>query len=136
MRHDLRIHFIHNAGLCNKINQGGFVVVRFFAVLFGIVFIFAGVAGFLPTFTLDGLLFGYFTTHPIHNVVHMVTGVIAIMAATSYRASRLFFQLFGLVYSVIAIWGFWSNGDLLIMHVNAADNILHIIIGVLALLIG
>jgi len=111
-------------------------MTRFFAILFGIAFIFAGVAGFLPTFKLDDLLFGYFTVSPMHNVVHIVTGVIAIMAATSHRLARLFFQLFGLIYTAVAVWGFWTNGDLVIMHLNVADNIFHIIVGVLGLLIG
>jgi hypothetical protein len=111
-------------------------MTRFCAILFGIAFIFIGVAGFLPTFKLDDLLFGYFTASPMHNIVHMVTGVIAIMAATNHRTARLFFQLFGLLYTALAIWGFWSAGDLIMMHVVMADNIFHIIVGVVALLIG
>lgn len=111
-------------------------MLRFLAVLFGIAFIFAGVAGFLPQFNTDGLLFGYFTPSAMHNVIHIASGVIAIMAATSYHASKLFFQIFGLIYSLVAIWGFWNGGDFYIMHLNMADNILHIVIGVVALLIG
>ncbi len=111
-------------------------MTRFFAILFGIAFIFAGVAGFLPTFKLDDLLFGFFTTSPISNVILITVGVVSIMAATSHRLARVFFQLFGLSCTAAAVWGFWSNGDLIIMHVNTADNIFHVIVGVLALLIG
>ncbi|HTM63876.1 MAG TPA: DUF4383 domain-containing protein [Gammaproteobacteria bacterium] len=111
-------------------------MTRFFAVIFGIAFIFAGVAGFLPTFNQDGMLFGYFMVNSIHNVVHIASGVIAIMTATSYRYARLYFQIFGVIYIIVAIAGFWNDGDLYLMHVNQADNLLHIVIGVLALLIG
>ena len=111
-------------------------MLRIIAILFGIGFIFAGVAGFLPTFIKDGLLFGYFEVNNVHNMVHMVTGVLAIMASTSYRFTKLFFKLFGLIYTVVAIWGFWNNGDLYVMHVNMADNILHIVVGVVSIYLG
>jgi len=111
-------------------------MLRIIAILFGIAFIFAGVAGFLPTFMKDGLLLGYFEVDTMHNIVHLATGVIAILVSTSYRYTKLFFILFGLVYTAIAIWGFWNNGDLIVMHVNMADNILHIVVGVIALYLG
>jgi len=111
-------------------------MVRLIAVLFGIGFIFVGVAGFLPTFSKEGLLFGIFEVDSLHNIVHLVSGVIAIMAATSYRFTKIYFTVFGLIYTIVAIVGFWRNGDLFVMHVNMADNILHIVIGVISLYLG
>lgn len=112
-------------------------MLRMIAILFGIGFIFVGVAGFLPnTFITDNLLFGYFQVSSMHSMVHLVSGVIAIMAATNLRFTILFFKIFGLIYTSVAIWGFWNNGDLYMMHVNTADNILHIVIGVIALYLG
>src|SRR3990167_3737117 len=111
-------------------------MTRLLVILFGVVFIFFGVAGFLPVFNQDGMLFGFFTSSAMHNIFHIVTGVIAIMAATSDRYARLYFQIFGILYTIIAIWGFWSGGDLYMMQVQQADNVLHIVIGVIALLIG
>lgn len=112
------------------------MILRILAVLFGIGFIFAGVAGFLPTFMVDGLLFGYFEINTMHNLVHIISGVIAIMAATSLKYSKLFFQIFGIIYLVVAITGFWRDGDLFILHVNMADNVLHLVIGLVALFLG
>ena len=111
-------------------------MLRIMAILFGITFIFAGVAGFLPSFTTDGLLFGYFAVDSMHNIAHIVSGVIAIMAATSPKYTRWYFQIFGIIYAVVAIVGFWRGGDLYIMTVNFADNILHTVIGVVALYLG
>lgn len=113
-------------------------MVRILAVLFGIAFIFAGVAGYgiMPQFVENGLLFGFFEVDTIHNLVHIVTGVIAIMAATSFRLSKLFFIIFGLIYAVAAGYGFWHQGDLYIMQANMADNYLHAGVAVVALLIG
>ena len=111
-------------------------MIRFLAVLFGIGFIFAGVAGFMPAFMINGALFGIFEVDTTHNLVHIISGVIAIMAATSHRMARLFFQVFGVIYTVIAIVGFARAGNLYLMHVNMADNFLHLGIGVVAILLG
>lgn len=113
-------------------------MLRVMAILFGIGFIFAGVAGFLPHFNQDGLLFGYFEVDFMHNIVHIVSGVIAIMAATRHNLAKLFFQIFGVLYAIVAIAGFALNGDLsmIMMHVNMADNVLHAGIAVVALYLG
>lgn len=113
-------------------------MLRIMAIIFGIAFIFGGVAGFLPTFMHDGLLFGFFEVNFMHNVFHIASGVIAIMCATSYKYSRLYFQIFGVVYGIIAIVGFIRNGDFsfMMMHMNMADNILHTVIAIVALYLG
>ncbi len=111
-------------------------MIRFIAVLFGIAFIFAGAAGFMHQFMTNGLLFGMFDANSMHNIAYIVSGVIAIMAATNYRLTRLYFQIFGIIYVLVAIIGFARGGDLFIMHVHMADNFLHLGIGVVALLLG
>ena len=111
-------------------------MLRIMAILFGIGFIFAGVAGFLPSFTTDNLLLGYFEVDGMHNIAHITSGVLAIMAATSLKYTRWYFQLFGIIYALLGIVGFWRGGDLYFMTVNFADNILHSVIGVLALYLG
>jgi hypothetical protein len=111
-------------------------MIRFIAVLFGIGFIFAGVAGFMPAFMINGALFGIFEVNDMHNMVHIVSGVIAIMAATSYKFTKWYFLIFGTVYAIVGILGFARGGDLYMMHVNTADNFLHVGIGAVALLLG
>lgn len=112
------------------------MLLQIITVLFGIAFIFSGIAGFLPMFTTDGLLLGLFEVDNMHNLVHIVTGVIAIMAATSFNYAKIYFQVFGTAYFIVGILGLWNNGNLFIMHVNLADNILHIVIGIVAIFIG
>lgn len=111
-------------------------MLRMFAVLLGIAFIFAGVAGNMPMFMKDSMLFGYVMVDSTHNLIHLITGVIAIMAATRYSLTKLFFKLLGLIYTVIAVYGFWSNGDLMITHTNYNGNIFHLVVGVLSLYLG
>lgn len=111
-------------------------MLRLLAILLGIAFIFAGVAGYMPTFMKDGLLFGYFEVDSIHNIIHMVTGVLAIMAATSYRLTKIFFAVFGIIYAALGILGFWQGGNLFITHTNMASNIFHLVVGVIAIYLG
>lgn len=111
-------------------------MIRFLAVVFGIGFIFAGVAGFRPEFISNGLLLGIFEVNDMHNIVHIVSGVLAIMAATSLKYTKLYFLIFGLVYTAVAILGFVRNGDLMMMHTNMADNYLHLGIGIICILLG
>lgn len=111
-------------------------MLRMIAILFGIGFIFAGVAGFLPNFTPNGFLFGVFAIGLMHNIVYLVSGVIAIMAATSYKYAKLYFRVFGIIYAIVAILGFIRGGDLYIMQMNMADNFLHLIISIIALYLG
>lgn len=114
------------------------MLVRIIAILFGIGFIFSGVAGFLPSFTPDGLLFGLFMVDTMHNIVHLVSGVIAIMAATSLKYSLLYFKIFAIIYGIVTVLGFWMQGDLhfMMIHMNMADNFLHLGITLVSLYVG
>lgn len=109
-------------------------MIRFLAILIGIVFICAGVAGFMPVFTTNGALFGFFMVNDIHNIIHIASGVVAIMAATSFKWTKLYFLIFGIIYFVASIIGF-ARGDLFFMRVNTADNFLYMGFGVVSLLL-
>lgn len=110
--------------------------LRVLAFLFGIAFIFAGIAGFLPQFTPEGLLFGYFEVDSFHNSIHLITGLLAILASVQ-NFSKLFFQVFGVLYAIVTIVGFWKGGDFFgIMHMNPYDNYLHLGITIVTLYFG
>lgn len=112
------------------------MLLRLLAIIAGIVFIFAGAAGFLPDFFTDGLLFGYFETNTLHNLLKLSVGVIAIMAATSYNYAKLYFQAFGIIFSIAAIVGFVHHGDLFILHTNMADNLFNLLFAIIAIYLG
>ena len=108
-------------------------MIRLITIVFGVALIFAGVAGFVPALTINGALFGIFEVDAMHNIVHLVTGVVAIMAATNLRFTKIFFIVFGIIYTLVAIFGFARDGDLIIMHVNLADDFLHLGIGLFSI---
>lgn len=98
---------------------------RTFALIVGIVFLFVGIAGFIPGLIsmpavasdapLDvpnlrftdgyGNVLGLFPTNFLHNAVHIVVGVLGIAAATSFSGALVFNRGFAIVYAAIAIMG-------------------------------
>ena len=109
------------------------------AVIFGVVFVAVGVLGWVPTVNPGGKLLGLFDVNAAHNVVHLATGIIAILVGmSSDKASKMFFQVFGVIYALVAVLGFYSGDQPLlgIVSNNGADSVLHVVIAVVALYLG
>lgn len=114
-------------------------MLKLLAVLFGLTFIVIGIIGFLPDFKTNDLLFGLFKVNPVHNLIHLGTGVIALLCGLgSRKSSKLFFILFGFIYLAIAIYGFYTGSEMMfdLIAVNQADNFLHLGIALVSLLFG
>ncbi|MEO7018775.1 MAG: DUF4383 domain-containing protein [Ktedonobacteraceae bacterium] len=110
------------------------------ALVFGIVFLLIGVLGFVPALTPGGALLGVFMVNGVHSVVHLLFGVLGIAAAFT-GTSVLYNRVGGSIYLVIGVLGFVPvlapNGMLLnLVMINLADNILHIVIGVILASVG
>jgi hypothetical protein len=87
----------------------------------------------------DFEVFGLLAVNGWHNLVHIATGLLG-LAAAGY-AARTYALGLGLVYVVIAVWGFLEVengfGALLdFIPVNTEDNFLHLIIGLTGLAAG
>jgi hypothetical protein len=114
-------------------------MVKSAAVLFGVVFLLVGILGFVPAVTKDQMLLGIFHVNAAHNVVHLLSGAIALFAGmTSIGASRMYFRIFGLVYAAVAVMGFMMGDTLLLGLIsnNTADTWLHVGIAAVSLLLG
>lgn len=115
-------------------------MLKTLSVVFGIVFLAVGVLGFVPGITsADGHLLGIFHVNAVHNVVHLLSGAVALYAGmASVDAARWYFRVFGLVYAAVAALGF-VYGDQAILGLvanNMADTFLHVVIAAAALVIG
>lgn len=97
-------------------------------------FFSAGVIGFLPNPLLgpDAL----FVTNGAHNLVHLATAAaFAAMATLGSAAAVRFMKIFGVVYLLVGVLGFVAlggatTGHLLgVVHINGADNLLHLGLG-------
>ena len=118
---------------------------QIYALVFGAVLVAAGIIGFFynAEFTSDksqrDAVFGILDVNGWHNVVHVASGVLGLIAASSWSSARTYAFAFGAIYIVVAIWGFIiGDGDsiLSIIPVNTEDNILHLLIGVAGLAAG
>ena len=129
-------------------------MTRTFALIAGIVFLVAGVLGFIPGITVDHVLgstpamtggheylLGIFAVDTVHNLINLVIGALGIAAFYGDR-TRLYCQGLGIVCLVIGILSFipalvFGNGMLLgLFHVNLADNLLYLIVGLVAAYLG
>lgn len=104
---------------------------------FGIVLLLVGILGFIGPLTPGGNLLDIFAVDTVHNIIHVLTGILGLIMAGSPKGARSFFQIFGIVYALVTIIGFFGGVSVLgIFVVNGADNILHLVIAVLALYFG
>jgi uncharacterized protein DUF4383 len=109
------------------------------ALLFGVVFLLIGILGFVPAVAPNEMLLNIFHVNPAHNAVHLLTGVIALVAGMAgVGASKTFFKIFGVVYGLVAVLGFVVGDGMLLGLIsnNAADTWLHVGIAVVSLIIG
>jgi Domain of unknown function (DUF4383) len=114
-------------------------MLKIAATIFGAAFLIAGLLGFIPAAAPNGMLFGILHINAAHNIVHLLTGAVALFAAYSgVRASQLFFQVFGIIYGLVAILGFMA-GDRHILGIianNLADAWFHVIVAAVSLYLG
>lgn len=92
---------------------------RYFALVVGIAFTAAGIAGFLPFFTPHaspdvphlivstsyGLLLGLFPVNIVHNLFHFGWGITGVLASRTYPSSLKFSRYFGVTLAVLTIMG-------------------------------
>lgn len=122
-----------------KLPNKGDNLVKSAAVLFGVVFLLVGILGFVPAVTKDQMLLGIFHVNAAHNVVHLLSGAIALFAGmTSAGAARVYFRIFGVVYGLVAVMGFMMGDGMLLGLIsnNTADTWLHVVIAATSLLLG
>src|SRR5262245_27916560 len=109
------------------------MTARTAALAIGIIFIVVGLLGFIDNPIVGSSETAIFHADTVHNMVHIVSGVLFVLVAMAAPASaRTVMLIFGIVYLVIGILGITSVGEdgmaklLGFLHVNAADNYLHI----------
>jgi hypothetical protein len=108
--------------------------------ILGVVFILVGVAGFAAPTLLGAHL------NPAHNVVHLVSGAIALYFgfAGSPSAARGFCLLFGAVYLLLGVCGWFLGKEAEhmwelpsaaspVLMLGKMDHIIHILLGVIFL---
>jgi hypothetical protein len=117
---------------------------RLYCLLVGGVLVIAGIIGFFYSASFDtgatdvasntDDVFGILGVNGWHNIVHIATGALGLLAAAAgYHYARQYAYGLGVVYIAIAIWGFAiGSGESILgfIPINTEDNFLHLLIGV------
>ncbi|HEX2241564.1 MAG TPA: DUF4383 domain-containing protein [Actinomycetota bacterium] len=115
-----------------------------FAMVFGVVYLIVGVAGFFVAEEFTGgspddkLIL--FPVNHLHNIVHLAVGALFLYGSRTAAQAKTINTLIGVVYLLTALLGFTGielMADLLNIHSSGdADNFLHLVSGALALYFG
>ncbi|WIG58239.1 MAG: hypothetical protein OJF49_000984 [Ktedonobacterales bacterium] len=111
-------------------------IAKLYAQLLGIVLTLVGLLGFVGALAPDSRLLGIFAIDPFHNVIHLLSGIVGLLAgfAAGSRYARLYAGVFGVVYGLVTVVGFIQGTTVLgLISVNLADNVLHLLIAVASL---
>lgn len=96
----------------------------------GVVLTVLGIWGYLQSPVL-----GIFEVDGLHNLIHLVSGIAGILAALGgEKYAKTYLQVFGVIYAILFLLGLFGGGTILgFITTNTADNILHLVIAVVAL---
>lgn len=111
-----------------------------FAFIFGIAYLAVGILGFALTgwdrfFGDTGEKLIIFELNPFHNVVHILLGIVWLVASDDHARAKLVNLAFGAAYAVVGVLGVVGLLDS-ILSTNAADHGLHFVSAALALYFG
>lgn len=124
--------------------------VRLAALIYGIVFLLVGVLGFIPGVTTnydqmqfaghhsEALLLGLFQVSILHNLLHLILGVVGVAMARTAGLARAYLIGGGLAYLLLWIYGLIVGSDdpANIVPLNDADNWLHLVLWLSMIALG
>jgi hypothetical protein len=100
------------------------MATRRFALIYGIVFLLVGLAGFVPGATVPhthpdvrvttglGLVMGLFPVNVLHNLVHLAFGAWGLGVSRSHAGAVLYARAVTVVYALLTVMGLVSAGNL------------------------
>lgn len=120
------------------------------AKVVGAIFVLVGILGFIPGITtnFDDLKFaghesnaellGIFQVSVLHNMVHLLFGIVGLAMARSFDGARNYLIGGGIVYLLLFVYGLLIDHDTEANFVplNDADNLLHLGLGIGMIALG
>lgn len=122
------------------------VSVQSVAVLVGVTFVVVGILGFVPGITTHygdlsfaghgsrAKLIGIFQVSVLHNLVHLLFGIVGIVLAKAADTARTYLMGGGVAYLAIWLLGVVGGGNWI--PVDTADNWLHFVLGIAMIGLG
>ncbi|MFL5332612.1 MAG: DUF4383 domain-containing protein [Geminicoccaceae bacterium] len=135
---------------------------RTFALIFGIIFLLVGIAGFIPGLVTHmepmtgaapgdadaagtagmaasyGYLLGLFPVNALHNLFHIVWGVLGLAAYRSFSGARLYARATAVVYGLLTIMGLVPGLNTVfgLLPLQGHDVWLHALLAIIAAYFG
>jgi hypothetical protein len=114
------------------------------ATAVAVVFLAVGVLGFIPGITTDydtmdsaghdsaAKLLGIFQVSVLHNIVHLLFGIVGLALARSFSGARAYLIGGGVVYAVLWVYGLVvdDTSSANFVPMNTADDWLHLVLAV------
>ena len=124
--------------------------VQIVAMIVSLVFVLVGLLGFVPGITTDfdsmtfaghhseAQLFGVFEVSVLHNLVHLLFGIVGFLMVRTVSGSVTFLIIGGAIYFVLWLYGLIIDLDSAanFVPVNDADNWLHLLLGLAMVVLG
>jgi hypothetical protein len=119
------------------------------ALVFGAIYTVIGIVGFFITgfgdffgnangvpMQHDETLLG-FMINPMHNVVHILIGVVGIALSRTLSGARTYGWLLAVGYGAAFVYGLFAvDKDWDFLNLNWADNVLHLVTAIVGLVIA
>jgi hypothetical protein len=106
------------------------------AMVFGAVFVLVGILGLVAAGGMSmaadpapAMLLGLFPVNLLHNVVHIAVGVWGLLAARSFAMAKMYGQVAGVVYILLAGLGFVAPTTFGLIPIGGNDIWLHAVVG-------
>jgi hypothetical protein len=113
-------------------------------------FVLVGILGFIPGITTHysdmtgaghnsmAKLLGIFNVSVLHNVVHLLFGIVGLALARTANGAKNYLIGGGVIYLVLWIYGLLidKNSNANFVPVNTADNWLHFVLGAAMIALG
>jgi hypothetical protein len=125
---------------------------RLFALVFGIVFLLAGASGFIPGLlhpvpagappltvaTGYGFVMGLLPVNILHNLVHVLFGILGVAAYAGVFAPRVYAQIVAVSYGLLVVLGLVPATNTLfgLVPIYGNDVWLHLVLGLVAAYFG
>ena len=123
---------------------------RTFALIFGIVFLLAGIAGFIPQLLQPPqggdiapgphhmMLLGMFPVNTLHNCVHILFGLWGLVASRGGASALLYARGVAIIYAVLTVCGWVPALDTLfgLVPLYGNDTWLHLALAIVAAYFG
>jgi len=125
---------------------------RTFALVLGIVFLLAGASGFIPGLlhpvpadapplsvaTGYGLVMGLLPVNLLHNLVHILFGILGVVAFAGLFAPRVYAQIVAVTYGLLVVLGLFPATYTLfgLVPIYGNDVWLHLVLGGVAAYFG